>query len=328
MNNNFQDNIGTDPTDIEVETLDSIPEGPAAPKASDYKPPKDNDGLVKKILFVILILGLMGGVAYGVYYYLNLGQKNNKAKNFFLNDIKVYQGAVLSNDLNDYGDFSNVDISKCKTNFDNVNTSQIGTYAYSITCGKNEKNAQVVVVKPYDYKINGKMVNKIVGETISPEDMVITVNGYTYEFMDSETVLQYLTTSGGPYRIEILAKNTDGSEALIYSVLNVYSEKPKFYLSCSKDNLTYRFSIDASISRMDYILEINTTNFDEETAFDAEMSSYFLGKSNSIIYSLPLEKKIVNVNKIDISSIPINDLPLGYNDLVNTFKKNGYSCKA
>ena len=74
------DGIGIDPTMVSViETLDVLPkeEIPNKPKnkgrSKTPNPDKKPGDLLKKILFTIVILALMAGVSFGVYYYLSLG---------------------------------------------------------------------------------------------------------------------------------------------------------------------------------------------------------------------------------------------------------------
>ena len=84
----MKNEIGTDPTMVDViETLDvPVPEKKIEPKNENKqnnndKKPEKKGSFIKNLLFIILVLALMGGVAFGVYYYLRLAKNNENNVN-------------------------------------------------------------------------------------------------------------------------------------------------------------------------------------------------------------------------------------------------------
>lgn len=84
---NVKNEIGTDPTMVDViETLDvPVPEKKIEPKNENKQNNNDKNqkkgSFIKNLLFIILVLALMGGVAFGVYYYLRLAKNNENNVN-------------------------------------------------------------------------------------------------------------------------------------------------------------------------------------------------------------------------------------------------------
>ena len=90
------DGIGIDPTMMPViESLDVLPaETKPEEKANGKKnkkkkgklptpnPDKKPRDLIKKILFTVVVLLLMAGVSFGVYYYLSLGTSGGGKSKF------------------------------------------------------------------------------------------------------------------------------------------------------------------------------------------------------------------------------------------------------
>ena len=91
--NSNGDNIGIDPSVVPViESLDFTPgetytENKTVKKVKTNKSNDDKGpSLIKKILFTLVVLALMAGVAFGVYYYLSLGRNVSTSTIFSLMD--------------------------------------------------------------------------------------------------------------------------------------------------------------------------------------------------------------------------------------------------
>ena len=154
----MKNEIGTDPTMVDViETLDvPVPEKKIEPKNENKqnnndKKPEKKGSFIKNLLFIILVLALMGGVAFGVYYYLRLAKNNENNVNvkpaFNLNKMQINEGDEVPQSLSEYGDFSKIDISNCKLDTSEVKNNVPGNYTYYVMCNGSKYSESFVVKK-------------------------------------------------------------------------------------------------------------------------------------------------------------------------------------
>lgn len=214
MNDDFlksnDDDIGIDPTTLDIiESLDDSSDTTGGKKKKKTKVPKEKkekkvnpdakpgDGL-KKFLLIFLIIALIGGVGFGVYYYLNLGTTNNgknKDKKFTLNEVNVTIGDILSDKVTDYGTFQ-VDIKTCTLETDDVDTSKVGDYSYSVTCGDTKYSSLVHVLDVPTFDIQLVLAVTTVGEKIDVNNLFVTSEDYKAEVIDEETFEASFETPG------------------------------------------------------------------------------------------------------------------------------------
>ena len=135
VNNNFtpSGNINDFTNSNKVENIGVVP-----PQNNDNKKKKP----MNKILFIILIIALIGAVAYGVYYFLSVS--NNTVK-LTPKTVSIGVGETVPDDIKEYATFTRGNASTCSVNTRNVDTSTVGEYEVTITCGKNTYKAKVVV---------------------------------------------------------------------------------------------------------------------------------------------------------------------------------------
>lgn len=269
MNNGYSgssnDNIGIDPTTINtIDTLDDSLFVPTNPNNDNKKTPKEKlIDLIKKIFFVIVILAIMGGISFGLYYYLSLGNKNkgngNNAPTFVLNDVEVVVDTPLSSNILDYGDFSSLDLTDCTINTQGVDNTKVGEYDYYVLCDSTKYTAKIKVIDEPRFIINTKLVTKQVGETTYVKDFIETKENYAFVYVDEVEVNNYLKTPGGPYLINIKAVNEDNHEEFVTAVLIVISENPKFYLTCKSPSMIYDNNESIKFIQIDK-LAFNATN--------------------------------------------------------------------
>ena len=260
MNNVFpvdESDIGTDPTLIEVvDSLDILPEQNSGEKGKKKKknktsnPDKKNGSVLKKILFTIVILALMGGVSYGLYFYLSLGKTVHKDP-FTLNAVQVYVGGTLSSNVLDYGSFNGIDIATCTiSGLDAVDVNTVGTYEYSITCGKNKMTSSIEIINKPEIAFSTNIVYKTVSDIPNVSEFVNSLD--TYDLLtDEELIKEYLTKTGGPYGISISIKDTLGSKKTGYAALYVIKDKASASLKCtSKEDVKENYTS----SQTDYFI--------------------------------------------------------------------------
>ena len=231
MNGNYhlnQDDIGIDPTTVAiVDTLDDTPKL----KQEEVKPvianePKKKKPFFKKLALILGTVALMGGVAFGVYFYLNTGKRKALSKpKFILNNFNVYLGSTLSDSIFDYGDFADIDVSGCKLDTSGVNTNKTGSYEYSMTCDKVKYTGNIYVIKKYDFEITANVLYKTSDDVLIASEFMKGSNDNIYTIRDNN-VTSYLYKPGGPYYIEITLENEkenlkDSSSSVLY-----VTEKP------------------------------------------------------------------------------------------------------
>ena len=292
------DSIGTDPTI--VQTIDSLDFEPGAQneKKKKRKKIKDNNympsdskkkakSIIRKVIFTIIVLALMAGVSYGVYYYLSLGTGKNshiKAK-FTLNDKTIYVGEELSSNVMDYGDFSTVDISECKLDTKNVDNTMEGTYNYAVTCGKAKYTANIIVITRTKFNVEPTFLYKEVNSEISINDFIKSEEDYEYSFVDENVVNENMQSAGGPYSIGINVKNENGEETVVYAVLYVLASKPFMSLTCKSpvqnDSYTIIDKISFNNSKTD--MKISTRTYNYEFTNENDYYNYLLQIDNGQI---------------------------------------------
>ena len=290
MNNIFPSeasDIGTDPTTVEViDSLDVLPaekpndDGkpkPKGKKSTTPNPDKKPHETLKKVIFIIAVLLLMAGVAFGVYYYLSLGTKNKQKKAFTLKDIQLYVGSTVSKNITDYGDFSNIDLSTCLINgLDSVDTSTVGTFEYSVTCNSTKHTAKIEIIEAEEISFTTRIIYKGTNDIPAVNDFISTETEYNL-LTDEEKLKNYLKSEGGPYGINMNVSHESGKEKEAYAVLYVIKSTPAINLLCTskeinKNNYEYSvtdyFVFDDSRNNLGYSLRIYNYKFSEQSDFD------------------------------------------------------------
>lgn len=356
------DGIGTDPTMVEIiESLDVLPQENKAeekgkkgnkkqkknPKkvSTTKNPDKKKGDLAKKILFTIVIILLMAGVSYGVYFYLSLGRRASGVTKFKLEDKLVYVGDLLPTSVIEYGDFSTVDISECSLDIAAVDSNVAGEYSYSVTCGKTKDTAKVIVAERIVFSVEAIPVYKVIGDEVTADEFFSTeADGYSFAFVDEPAVKSYLESGDGLYSIEITVTNDKGNETVINSLLYILSEKAKIHLTCNGakeslnghsyniiDVITFnqeRNYMGASLRTYSYIYE-------SETEYEEAKLSIANGKitiNNIEGYALidNINHKIKIVNKLSENTLTEeygSDFPETYSDINNYYRNTKkYSC--
>ena len=136
----------------------------------------------------------MGGVAFGVYYYLRLAKNNDNANNtnenlFILSNMESYVNGTISQNINDYGNFSKVDITSCILDVSKVDITKEGEYTYFVTCNNEKKSKYNKAIKEY-YDGDEEAYSK---NDFFDDNWSEFINfEYYYEIDDYEDLLDYV----------------------------------------------------------------------------------------------------------------------------------------
>lgn len=192
---------------------------------------------MSKVLFLLIVLILIAGVAFGVYYFLSMSKKVKITPK----TVTIGVGDVISDSLNDYVTVTKGDASTCSLNTTNVDSSKIGNYKVTITCGNDTYESTVVVSDLTAPEVKLVPVYKVVNETVDIKDFVlecIDPSNCTTKFVNESTVDNYLKTAGGPYKVEIEAKDSAGNAKTYTGELYVTSVKILVYLNAVSEEQT------------------------------------------------------------------------------------------
>lgn len=254
----MKNEIGTDPTMVDViETLDvPVPEKKIEPKNENKqnnndKKPEKKGSFIKNLLFIILVLALMGGVAFGVYYYLRLAKNNENNVNvtpaFNLNKMQINEGDEIPKSLSEYGDFSKIDISNCKLDTSEVKNNVPGNYTYYVMCN-GSKYSESFVVKSKDgsdepvtptvtkrLNVTTYFNYTIKGEHLNIERLISSDDNLTFEFANKEKYKEDMYNIG-LQKVEIKAVDSENNENTYYAFVYVVNEEPKMKFKCVSPN--------------------------------------------------------------------------------------------
>ena len=199
LNNNFV-------SPQKIDNIGAIPPTGNEPSKKTKKP-------MSKVLFTVIILLLIAGVAYGVYYFLSQSKKVKLEGK----TVNIDLGSTLSTNINDYFTIKTGSSSLCNTvNIKNVDTKTPGSYKVTVTCGKDTFTSTVVISDKQAPVVSLKPVFKTINDTISINDFVISctdTSKCTTTFKDEASVTNYLqTASDKAIAITINAKDDVGNE--------------------------------------------------------------------------------------------------------------------
>lgn len=337
----MKNEIGTDPTLVDViETLDA-PVPQKKEEENKNNNPKKKDSFIKKLLFVILIIALMGTVAYGVYYYLSMAKnknQNNITPAFTINNITIGVGDTLPESMDDYGNFENLDISNCKLNTSNVDTSKVGTYDYFVVCGNLKNSAKVIVKDENGGEVNTNQVvlnlkNEftylVLQNDINVERLISSPEKYTYSFENKESALSSLKSVGFK-TINIKAIDDNNNENIVTSFVYVIENTPKMTFSCTSPDgsIIDKFVFDKNKNNMNASVRIKINTYDNETDYNNMINKIKDGKitiNDEEGYAL-IDKENKQISLLSFLTSDILDkeynstFPTNYNEISNYYR--------
>ena len=310
-------------------------------KSTTPNPDQKPHATLKKIIFVIIILLLMAGVAFGLYFYLSLG---NKKKNLFtLNDVQIYVNQTVSSNISDYGSFTNVDVATCLINgLDAIDTSTPGSYNYVVTCGKVKKTAKIEVLPLVDVNFSSTILYKAVDDIPTPSEFIIAAEDYDY-LTDEMKLKSYTKSKGGPYGIGITISHKSGTERVGYAVLYMVDTIPSMDLTCTNSSIDknkYEYSISDYFifdeSRKDLGNSLRLYNYKYKDAADfenallnVENNKITIDNKEGYFIMDTIEQTITIVTKLDKETLKKDtaDFPTTYTAISSYYTNTkNYTC--
>ncbi len=240
------ENLGMDPSTLgeigapvpnveNVESLDTTPvaQPEVVEEVGKTPPPKEKKQKpMSKGIFVLLIITLIAGVAYGVYYYLSHGNsRDNRVKT---KAVVVNLGEDLPLNLEDYAIFDGINPDNCVLDTKEVDKEKEGTYNFLIVCGNESFKGTIEIKDDLELAVTLKNVYKTKEDTISAEDFILECNksSCTYKFENEEEVLTLLEENGGPHNVSIIV--TSGSKSkTVTGQLTVTDTPVRALLNCT-----------------------------------------------------------------------------------------------
>ena len=317
-------------------------------------PPTENSASSKKkkpmnkVLFIILILLLIGVVAYGVYYFLSIS--NNKVK-LTVKTVNIGVGESISDKISDYVTVTKGDITTCQLNTRNINSNKIGEYKAIITCGEETYESKVVVSDKTAPTVELTPVFKTINETVKVEDFVKSCtdpSNCTTSFTNETAVNDYMKTAGGPYKVEIEAKDSAGNSATYTAELYVTNYSIVVYTNCTSESTqlnNYQASkiitdvlpigrndegtfIYLGVSRR--VVEYTFTNETEyaEVTKDKPSTITFDGVTGTAKYD-DANKTLTISSDLPLATLNSEnngEFPVNFSDFRNLYTNKGYQC--
>lgn len=292
---------------------------------------------MNKVLFIILIVALILGVAYGIYYFLSM---NNAEESVTLSSKEYDLYSEVSENINDYATFENVDSANCALDVTGVDSNVVGTYEYTITCGENVYTSSVEVSDNRDFIVETDNVVFFKGAEVIADDFILssTKDNVYYSFVDDTELLTNLTSTGGPYSVSILAVDNLGNELIVeanyYVVLAYLDAISDEYQSENYDasyTITDRFYIGTGNVSMGISYRYYTYQFDYDTYVSVKSEfdgGYEFDNLAGILvfddenYTLTIEVTLTD-ETLDIEYG--SDFPEDYSSISTYYKNNGYT---
>ena len=271
---------------------------------------------VTNFFLTILLLGGLGGIGYGIYYFLYL---NNPA-NFYVKNVTLELGEVVSEkasyyiNLTDVSDMDyTVDISKVE--------QKIGSYQYSVSYGRVTKYGTINIV-------DTKYPVLVFNEPLEfPKDSILTKESIVKECNDPSNCTYELvdlidTSKPGAVEVKISATDDLGNS-------NVYSQNIKivevtYSLTCSKsavdgslkflnkENYVINFDSNKILTNGNYT---NVRTYYSPQVFNNEKNNYPGAQINEEDMSITTTSQITDVNK-----------ETNYDAINNYLTSNGFTC--
>ena len=222
---------------VQPETLDVVPPTPTQETKEEVgknPPPKKKEKKpMGKGIFILLIIALIAGVAYGLYVFLSHGNSvDNRVK---LKEVVFTLGEELSTNLEDYAIFDeSINPNNCVLDVKSVDTQKEGIYDYKIICGDKEYPGKLEIKDLQELSAELKEVYKVKGGELRAEEFFTSCNkeGCKYEFVNEAAVLALLEDLGGPHDVE-LKVTFGGKELLVTGKLTVIESEFLAYLECT-----------------------------------------------------------------------------------------------
>lgn len=202
---------------------------------------------INKVIFILLIVVLMAGVAFFVYYFLNI---SNTVK-LSSETLTLNVGDVVPNEVTSYAKVLKGNASSCSVNTRGVDSSTMGTYKVIITCGKDTYESTVIITDKEAPKVELNALFRTVGSTLVVDDFVKSCtdsSNCTVKIENEDELNNYLSTPG-TYKVKILAEDDNQNQAIYETDLYVLNEEIYLYLKCtSKEEVLTNYNAIKTVS--------------------------------------------------------------------------------
>lgn len=341
-----QDNLNVNGF-VEPNKNESIGAVPPPNNIQSDKNKKKSKIPMNKTLFTIIIIVLIAAVAFGVYYFLSISNKTTVAPK----TVSIGVGETLSDNISDYATINGKDASSCVLNTRNVDTSTIGEYEFTITCGSDVYKGKVQVS---DLTAPTFLLNTVyvpVNGSVAVDDFIESCedpSNCKTSFVNEETVKNYLATAGGPYTVEINVADDAGNSTVAEGQLYVTSGEIQLFKNCESpktqvegyqaektvsDYMPMGRSTDVGIVYLGVSQRIYTYTFTDATEYqevvgNKESTLTFDGITGQAAYNdEDLSFQIVTDLSLDtLNTEAGGTFATTYNDVDNYYKGLGYIC--
>lgn len=319
---------------------------PTPPSMNNFSVPNDSNkkekkGLSKTTILIIAIV-LISLIGAGIYFILNLaGNKKTSGSITPKEELVMELGKELSDNVNDYAKIQGFDISSCKIDVSEVDTNQIGSYQYQITCGSTTRSGEVIIKDTSAPNIVVKELKVLPGVKITLDDFVVScsdVSNCSYELEDSSINLDTLVASEGEHKLNLVVSDDYDNQKIVELTLIVNLNAPVKNMYCTKAttpdeelhanvDVTYSYGINnldelvTSEKKSEYIFDV------EEDYLNAK-SKYETNENQKV--SFDDQEYIITITET-LEDLPtefnVSSVPTDYMDFKQFQSEQGFTCK-
>lgn len=290
-----------------------------------------------KILFFILILLLICGIAFGLYFYLS--EKPFGVKSVNLKDLEFEKNEVLPVKISSYASLVGIDESTCVLDLSSVKTNIAGEYKYSLECDSEKYNATITIIDNDELEVVSKNHFAFKGDTLKPEYFIdsCTKDNCEYKFKDENKVLGFESTIGGPYDIEIIVNDESGESVEVNSKLYVILGIVKCTsskLESKNFNATYTntdvFYIGEGSLRLDHAVRNYTYKFSDKKEYQEAVKTIEKSAFDGVTGKITTDDKTLEIDVEVVLTDETLDLELGkefyrgYSDIKKHYQNKSY----
>lgn len=247
------------------------------------KPDKGKKKGMSKVLFIIVIILLLGAIAYGVWRYLSLGNTAKTKGTVTLKNLELEVNQSLPANIEDYATFNGVAAKDCRLITANVDITKAGSYEYTINCGNDTYTGKINVINNATLLVNTNTIyTNILAEGATNNNLTAdkfvdattcTGTDCTYAFDESFDLNASLKVAGN-YNVPIKVTDSTGTTANVNANLRVF-EDLKVFASCRNEEAktTDKFAIKTDNTFADYAVRTQDFSFATDEEYQAAVGS-------------------------------------------------------
>ena len=282
-------------TQADYATPDSFDQIGASPEID----PKAKDKKSKKTLTFLLLLLAIVGLGAGSYYLINVKKIFNN-KSVTTKTLSIEVGSVLSEDINDYATFKNVNSTNCTQNFESVDVSKVGTYTYTIKCGSDEYKGTINIVDTTAPTATAKLLVAVKdSETITELSQLFGECSEENCIFEGETedALKTALSTQGIKAVNVNIKDASGNTTKVPVPLFVTDSTGRYAIN-AKRNIPV--SADAKYTLNETVFIVYTDSYTAAT-----IRTYKYADANDYLEASSSNKGLESVTIDDFTGIPL-----------------------